>query len=151
MSLLNAAPEGSTSRCRQLLAAGSDVGERKPQAMLTPLHKAAVFGHARIIQLLLSHKADVNSRSRIEFTPLHCASQEGHLASVVTLLQAGADPLLPQVDGALPIHLAAARNHPEAVKILIEQGGCSPDQVRHTALQSIDFHLEKNGQTSDEE
>ena len=81
--------------------------------------------------------------------PLTAASQEGHLASVVTLLQAGADPLLPDDDGALPIHFAAQKNHPEVVKILIEQGGCSPDQVRHTALQSIDFHLEKNGQTSD--
>ena len=90
--------------------------------------------------LLLSHKADVNSRNRIEATPLHVASQEGHLASVVTLLQAGADPLLPDVYGSLPIHKATDHNHVEVVRILIEQGGCSPDQVRHTALQSLD-HL----------
>ena len=93
-----------------------------------------------IIQLLLSHKADVNSRTRTESTPLHCASQEGHLASVVTLLQAGADPLLPDEDGVLPIHQAARDNHSEVVRILIEEGGCSPDQVRQTALQSLD-HL----------
>ena len=61
------------------------------------------------------------------------ASQEGHLASVVTLLRAGADPLLSCDDGALPIHLAASENHREVVKILIEQGGCSPDQVKHVA------------------
>ena len=131
------------------LAAGGDVEEREPITLYTPLHVAAINGHERIIQLLLSHKADVNSRSRTEATPLHCASQEGHLASVVTLLLAGADPLLPKHRGALPIHSAAQRNHVEVVRILIEQGGCSPDQVRHTALQSIDFHLEKNGQTSD--
>ena len=140
MDLLYEAQEGSVSMCRELLAAGGDVEERDPKTLFTPLHSAALYGHERIIQLLLSHKADVNSRSRTEFTPLHCASQQGHLASVVTLLLAGADPLLPKRDGALPIHLAAHKNHVEVVRILMEQGGCSPDQVRHTALQSRD-HL----------
>ena len=130
MSLLAAACKGSVSMCSLLLAAGGDVEERDPQTLFTPLHCAAGLGHERIIQLLLSHKADVNSRSRTEATPLHCASQEGHLASVVTLLQAGADPLLPARDGALPIHMAAQCNHPEVVRILIEQGDCNIDQVR---------------------
>ena len=131
MSLLYAAQEGSVSMCSLLLAAGADVEERGPRTLDTPLHEAAIRGHERIIQLLLSHKADVNSRSRIESTPLLCASQEGHLAIVVTLLQAGADPLLPQDDGALPIHMAAHRNHVEVVRILIEQGGCNVDLVRN--------------------
>ena len=141
MSLLAAADEGSVSMCRLLLAAGGDVEEREPIALWTPLHLAAINGHKRIIQLLVSHEADVNSRDRTEFTPLHCASQEGHLASVVTLLHAGADPLLPNHGGVLPIHKAAQLNHPDVVKILIEQGGCSPDQVRHTALPVSYTHL----------
>ena len=140
MSLLAVVQEGSVSMCRLLLAAGGDVEERSPRTLFTPLHSAAINGHERIIQLLVSHKADVNSRERTECTPLHLASQEGHLACVATLLHAGADPLLPAKDGALPIHMAAQYNHSEVVRILIEQGGCSPDQVRHTALQSLD-HL----------
>ena len=135
--LMAASDYGHTEVCELLLERGSDVRERKPDTQSTPLHFAALKGHKRIIQLLLSHKADVNSRNRIEGTPLHAASQEGHLASVATLLQAGADPLLPQQDGALPIHLAASENHSEVVRILIEQGGCSQDQVRHTALQPL--------------
>ena len=142
MSLLYAAANGDTSLCKQLIAYGKmcgyDVGERQADTLSTPLHLAALFGHEKIIQLLLSHnshnKADVNSRNRIEATPLHCASTEGHIVSVVTLLQAGADPLLPNRDGVLPIHKAAQYNHHEVVRILIEEGGCSPDQVRHTAL-----------------
>ena len=133
MALGAAAQSGDVTRCRLLLAAGGDVEERSPIALYTPLHQAAVCGHDRIIKLLLSHKADVNSRSKTEATPLHLASQEGHLASVVALLQAGADPLLPQHDGALPIHLAAQHNHTEVVRILIESTKCSPDQVRHGA------------------
>ena len=138
--LLVAAQSGHIEVCELLLAAGSDVGEMMPNTQSTPLHFAAIYGHERIIQLLLSHKADINSRSKTKATPLHCASQEGHLASVLTLLQAGADPLLADNYGYLPIHLATQLNHHKVVRILIEEGGCSPDQVRHTALQSLD-HL----------
>ena len=136
--LLAAAQEDHTDVCELLLANSSDLEEKEPRTQNTALHFAAGYGHQSFLQLLLSHKADVNSRNRIESTPLVAASQEGHLASVATLLQAGADPLLPQVDGGLPIHLAAQKNQSGVVRILIEHGGCSPDQVRHTALQAID-------------
>ena len=138
--LLAAAQRGHTEVCELLMANGSDLEERESDTQDTALHYAAIEGNESLLQLLLSQKADVNSKGRIGFTPLHLASQEGHLSSVVTLLQAGADPLLPQVDGALAIHLAAGQNHHEVVRILIKKGGCRPDQVRHTALQSID-HL----------
>ena len=139
--LLTAAQNGHTKVCNMLLAAGSDVKEREPSAEYTALHFAAINGHIDLCELLISHKADLNSKNKIDQTPLLCASQEGHLASVVTLLQAGADPLLPDHRGFLPIHLAAWKNHPKVMRILIEQGGCNIDQVRHTALQSIDFLL----------
>ena len=142
MSLGAAALDGSVTMCRLLLAAGGDVEERQPIALWTPLHYAAINGHERIIELLVSHKADVNSRSKTEATPLHLASQEGHLASVVALLQAGADPLLSKHHGVLPIHLAAQHNHTEVVRILIESTKCTRDQVRHVApLQSINCRL----------
>ena len=138
-SLLAAARSGSTLTCRLLLAAGCDVDQRQSNNMFTPLHKAAIQGHERIIQLLLSHMADVDSRNYLGFTPLHLASQEGHLGSVLTLLQAGADPLLPNNFGALPIHMAAQHNHSEVVKIMIEQGRCSPDQVTLQPLSPLVF------------
>ena len=134
--LLAAAEKGHTDVCKLLLEKGSYLEESEPDAtQFTAMHYAAIYGQVSLLQLLLSHNAEVNSRDRTEATPLLCASQEGHLASVVTLLQAGADPLLPDIQGSLPIHFAAAYNHDEVVKILIKEGGCSPDQVRHTALQ----------------
>ena len=138
MSLFNVAVIGSRLLRQvgneQLLAADSDVDdESSANTPLTPLHYAALHGHETIIRLQLSDNADINSRSRTGATPLHLASKEGHLASVLTLLQAGADPLLAQADGVLPIHKAAKHNKSEVVRILIKQGGCSPDQVRHTA------------------
>ena len=135
--LLSAVQKGHTEVCELLLEVGGDVEERSPVTLWTSLHYAAINGNERIVKLLLSHKADVNSRGKLEATPLHLASQEGHLASVVAFLKAGADPLLPQYDGALPIHLAAKKNHTEVVRILIESTKCSPDQVGHIS-QSID-------------
>ena len=139
--LLAAAQEGHTEVCELLLANGSDLEVKSPKTRFTALIYAALNGDQSLLQLLISHKADVNSGDGREGTPLHCASQEGHLASVVTLLQAGADPLLPHSNGGLPIHFAATKNHHEVVRILIEQGGCSPDQVRHT-YNAVSDHLE---------
>ena len=127
--LLSAADEGHVDVCKLLLAVNSNVEERMPSTLYTPLHFAAINGNETIIELLLSHNADVNSRSKTEAAPLHLASQEGHLVAVVALLQAGADPFLPRQGGALPIHQAANKNHSQVARILIEQAGCSPDQV----------------------
>ena len=127
--LLSAAQIGHIGVCELLLANGCGLEEREPDTQYTALHYAAIYGYQSLIQLLLSHKANICSVDKLGGTPLHLASQEGHIASVGTLLRAGADPLLPNRKGALPIHLAANDNHHEVVKALIEQGGCSPDQV----------------------
>ena len=136
LSLIIAAQHGYTDVCELLLANGSDLEAKNLINQATALHEAATLNHESLLHLLLSHKADVNSRNLFRSTPLHSASQNGHLAAVVTLLQAGADPLLPTTAGVLPIHTAANYNHTEIVKILIEKGGCSVDQVRHTTLHS---------------
>ena len=134
--LLTAAEEGHTEVCELLLDTGSDLEESTPKTQMTALHKAAIKGHESLLQLLLSpkYKPDLNIRTRTEATPLHLASQEGHLTCVKKLLQAEADPMLPQVDGNLAIHNAAGKNHDEVVWVLLEQGGCSPNQVRHTTI-----------------
>lgn len=127
--LLDACEKGFAEICKQLIVAGSDVGDRIHPTLWTPLHYAAINGYERVIQVLLSYKADVNAREWMGATPLHCASQEGHCAAVETLLEGGADPLQPDKKGALPIHAAAQNNHNDSVKILMELGKCSPDQV----------------------
>ena len=41
----------------------------------TPLHVAALHGHASLVTLLARHGANVNGRNRHRATPLHLASQ----------------------------------------------------------------------------
>ena len=63
MSLLKAAQEGSISKCKQLLEAGSDVGERDKNGF-TPLLLAAQECHPGLCELLLKRvKANVEGYS----------------------------------------------------------------------------------------
>ena len=71
--LLVAVKNGRTEVCELLLANGSYLKERWPDTEFNALHIVAVDGNQSLLQLLLSHKADVNSRSRALFTPLHMA------------------------------------------------------------------------------
>ena len=89
MSLLEAAASGSTSRCRQLLDAGSDVGERDGNG-LTPLLVAAYFGHTEVCELLLeTGKANIEETIPGGNTALNLAAAEGNASAVALLLSKG--------------------------------------------------------------
>lgn len=60
----------------------------------TPLHWAAVNGHARLAELLLLETpADPNARNDRDLTPLFLAAQNGHADVARVLLMHSADPL----------------------------------------------------------
>ena len=46
---------------------------------LIPLHNACSFGHAEVVQLLLTSGADPNTRDNWNFTPLHEAAIKGKI------------------------------------------------------------------------
>jgi ankyrin repeat protein len=60
----------------------------------TPLHLAALHGRRQVVQSLLDHGAEVNSRNREGWTPLHIASMKGRHQVKEVLLAARADPAL---------------------------------------------------------
>ena len=130
--LLLAVRGGHTETCELLLSNGSDLEEKVLVTKRSALHLASADGHSSLLQLLIDHRGDVNSRDITGGTPLHFASQEGHLSCVAMLLQAGADPLMPDKTGALSIHHSASLNHHRVVHFFIEQGRCSPNQVKDT-------------------
>ncbi|RAO72489.1 uncharacterized protein BHQ10_008501 [Talaromyces amestolkiae] len=60
----------------------------------TALHQAAEYGHLELVQLLISHGAEVDRRNYSPVGPmtaLHLAAYQGHIAIVKELLQNGAD------------------------------------------------------------
>ena len=45
----------------------------------TPLHEACVYGHTKVVLLLLKHGANVNARGMDGDSPLHDAVANAHL------------------------------------------------------------------------
>jgi F-type H+-transporting ATPase subunit beta len=87
----------------------------------TPLHLAATYGYITLVDLLLSHGADLDAATCGE-TPLHRAVMVDDEAMVTALLQRGA--LVDAVDGngMTPLHRAVINRRPGIVKRLLEHG-----------------------------
>ena len=90
----------------------------------TPLQIAARNGDVAILQLLLSHGADVNARAqrRRGATALQAAAIHGHLKIVLILLRAGADINAPpaEIDGRTALEGAAAHGRLDIVHVLLK-------------------------------
>ena len=104
-----------------LIKAGAPINSpSRNNLQAAPIQSAAAAGHARIVGLLLKHKADPNVREQGGYTPLHAAAQNGDREMIRTLLYGGADLTLQSNDGKLPIDLALTAGHREAAKLLQE-------------------------------
>lgn len=90
----------------------------------TPLHLAAFFGHAKIVELLIARGADPLARSRNANanTPLHAALAANHKYVAGLLLGGGGDVNAVDASGWRPLHIAAANNNLDAMKTLIAEG-----------------------------
>lgn len=118
----------SAKRCKvveEILKSRPGLVHQAREDGLTPLHAAALNGHAELIKILLANGARPNvTDTRGLFTPLFYAASRGDVESVKFLLAAGAD-----VDGAnkdnilfTPLHAAAYGGHAEVVKFLLVFG-----------------------------
>jgi ankyrin repeat protein len=121
MSELHAAVEaGELETVRTILRKDPyRVGQRRDDK-LTPLHLAALGGHAEIAELLLDASASPNVRAYGGSTPLHAAAADGDARIVRALLTHGAWPAPFDEAGDTPLHLAARGGRIEAARLLLE-------------------------------
>jgi ankyrin repeat protein len=123
-SLPEAAALGAVDTCHARLDAGDNIEAPSPDGW-PPLHLAAFFGHAAVVEMLLARGASVNAMatSTQGNSALHAAlAGRADEATVIALLQAGADVNAPDAHQVRPIHLAASRGNVAALERLIVRG-----------------------------
>ena len=122
----------------------------------TPMHIAAIEGHADMLSLLLENGADLEGLDKYIMTPLHRASWQGTLEAVRCLLDHGANIEARDDEGWTPLHCAAKEmNRIQVVRFLLERGadvnardntGMTPSQ--HAVDQEVVELLSKYGTKS---
>jgi ankyrin repeat protein len=89
----------------------------------TPLHSAAMQGHAAVCEVLLKAGASVNVQTNPQgYAPLHSAAFAGHLAAIRVLLAHGADRGLVNYRNERPADTARRTGQAEAVRLLENSG-----------------------------
>lgn len=116
-ALNQAAIYGRTDILTTLLARGAIPG-------MCPMTLVAAAGHGylKIVDLLLTHGANLNAPDESGTRALHQAVVNGHTDVVNTLLANGADPNAPDGNGISALHQAADKGHTDVVNALLTNG-----------------------------
>lgn len=139
-SLPEAAALGATDACLARLDAGADINAPSPDGW-PPLHLAAFFGHAPVVDRLLARGASVSTMatSAQGNSALHAAlAGRADLPTVIELLRAGADVNAPDAHHVRPIHLAASRGNVEVLARLVMHGARLHETLAD-GMQAVDI------------
>ena len=99
--LNKAVDSNDLNKVKELLDGGADVNAKDVLGM-APLHIATQNGYKEMMELLVSHDAEINIGTRKDETPLHIAAQKNYIASVEFLLAKGAEIDARDTIGQLP-------------------------------------------------
>ena len=111
------------SRCERLVSQA--LCDTTPTAQscddrgVTALHIACLYGHAQIVDLLITSGASVHATDCGGSNPLHYAASRGHQNALLLMLHAGADISALDSDRNSALHLSAANGHEGCVKALL--------------------------------
>ena len=100
-----------------------DVDARGFDGNETPVIVASREGHSEVVQALLEHGADIETRDNYFYSAVEHASTRGHLKVVQVLLERGADvnKAVDQRNNTI-LHLASSFGHPKVVRMILEHG-----------------------------
>eukprot|EP00741_Cyanophora_paradoxa_P021266 tig00021348_g20526.t1 len=115
--LFHAAKNGNLETVRHLVESGRvDINVQDWDAR-APIHLAAEYGHAEMLDWMLANGGDKNIQDRWGVTPSHEAAKHEHFEIAVSLLEAGADMNVVDEAGRRALELAS----PELRRLLDEK------------------------------
>lgn len=121
LALPAACATGDLALVERLVGRGEDINAADAEG-LTPLHHAALNGHAGVLRYLLSLKANPDVPDQYGCTPLHLAARNGFREAVQVLVEGGADVRATDREGYTPQQLAAFMQHQEVAAYLATLG-----------------------------
>jgi ankyrin repeat protein len=118
-----------------LIEAGAAVEARNAR-QFTPLHDAALKGHAEACRALVKAGAAVKARNAQQFTPLHMAAAKGHVEVCRMLMKVRAAVDARGDQQATALHFAAQNGHAEVCRVLMKAGAAvgAQDVLQYTPL-----------------
>lgn len=112
-----AAARGMSGIATALLESGADANQ-PDAAGVSPLHEAALQGHADVIRVLAAHGAKLDqTEPAAGSTPLYAAASMGRVDAVRALLELGADPTRKANSGRTPREAAASSGFSQVVEL----------------------------------
>jgi ankyrin repeat protein len=115
-------PEGGDAELvLQLLTQGASVNVQHSESGWNPLMLACFHGHAACAELLIEHRANVNSSAgKRRSSPLHTACCSGDMSVVQRLILSGADIGAQNRDGKSAYDFCITNQHEGAAQALCE-------------------------------
>lgn len=107
----------------------------------TPVHIAALNGHANSLAVLTAAGARLDDRDTLGVRPLHKATVGGHNECVDILLRNGVDPDTVTYRGDAPIHLASKNGHLRTLETLVK-AGAGLDAIGRLRAHSLHLAVE---------
>ncbi len=120
-TLSEAAAQGDVDRARELLREGADPDEPRHYGF-TPVMRAAIGNHVRMIELLLDAGADLAAVDPNGLTAWHLAARVDATEALEALMAAGADLGVRSRDGMNALDHAASAGSVDAIAVIAATG-----------------------------
>jgi len=116
-----AAQRGSKHALEALLVGHANVALADSKGW-TAAHKAACFGHAPCLRLLLDAGAPKDAKEESGFSPLHHAAQEGHAECCSLLISSGCSLEARNNKQSGPLYFASKNGYLAVIRLLLDAG-----------------------------